>query len=101
MKKFILGLLLLLNCTNAFSQTVMIRGKIINAENSPLEGVNVALQTMDSTFVSGGVTDAKGNFAIKNITPGNYYLNMSFVGYKPERLLIKNLSKDQSLGNIR
>ncbi len=101
MKKFILGLLLLLNCTNAFSQTVMIRGKIINAENSPLEGVNVALQTMDSTFVSGGVTDAKGNFAIKNITPGNYYLNMSFVGYKPERLLIKNLSKDQSLGDIR
>jgi hypothetical protein len=101
MKKIIIYILLLLNCANAFSQTVIVRGKIINAENTPLEGANVVLQTMDSIFVCGSATDTKGNFAIKNITPGNYYLNISFVGYKPERLLIKNLSKNQSFGNIR
>ncbi len=66
-----------------------------------LSYVNIILKTeKDSSFVSGTVTDDEGRYAISNVTPGNYRLETSYVGYhthiKP--LLVGKLSEYLDLG---
>lgn len=36
----------------------------------------------DSTLTTGIITDKMGEFMLENIPPGNYYLSISFIGYK-------------------
>lgn len=44
--------------------------------------VNVVLKTgKDSVFVTGTVTNEEGRFTLSGIKPGNYFLEVSFVGY--------------------
>ena len=64
--------------------TVTVSGIIKeSATKAPLGYVNVVLKTeKDSVFVTGTVTNEEGRFVIPKINPGNYVLEISFIGYK-------------------
>lgn len=56
----------------------------------------------DSSFVSGTVTNDAGLFTIGNVTPGNYILEVSFMGYnsRVQPLLVGRLSEFLDIGII-
>ena len=49
----------------------------------------------DSTFVSGTVTNEEGRFTLSKIKSGNYYLEVSYIGYTTKRqsLFVGNLTE--------
>ncbi len=61
-----------------------IKGKVSEkSTRRPLERVSVALfRLVDSTMVSGTMTDEKGIFVLKDINPGDYYIRGVLVGYQ-------------------
>ena len=65
---------------NLFAQQPgILSGNILDAKtNEPLPGVNIILR---GTYY-GAATDLNGNFSIKNISPGSYNIEISFIGYK-------------------
>lgn len=67
--------------------TVTVSGIIKeSATKVPLGYVNVVLKTeKDSVFVTGTVTNEEGRFVIPKINPGNYVLEISFIGYKTKK----------------
>lgn len=67
-------------CCILFAQTVQVKGKVVS-ENEAVEFANVVLQTKDSIFIAGGVTDSKGRFMMENIQTGSYLLCISGMGY--------------------
>jgi outer membrane receptor protein involved in Fe transport len=73
----------------AFSNvaTVTVSGIVKeSATKAPLGYVNVVLKTeKDSVFVTGTVTNEEGRFVIPTINPGNYVLEISFIGYKTKK----------------
>ncbi|NJN28816.1 MAG: TonB-dependent receptor [Cyclobacteriaceae bacterium] len=60
-----------------------IQGVIIDEDtNTGLEYVSVAIfTTKDKKLVTGTISDDKGNFSIKGIPEGKYYLEITFIGY--------------------
>jgi len=82
----------------AFSHlaTVTVSGIVKEASTkAPLGYVNVVLKTeKDSVFVTGTVTNEEGRFALTKVNPGNYVLEISFIGYKTKKqpLYIGNLT---------
>ncbi len=86
MRKVFLSLLLLIPAV-AFAQknTISILGKILDGnDHLPMSYANIQLFSLpDSTYVIGTITGDDGSFSISSdITPGNYFLRMSFVGYE-------------------
>jgi len=80
---------------------VQVKGKVISAEhNNPLEFANVVLETVDSTFVSGTTTNEGGNFAFEKVTPGNYRVKVTMMGFVPTAVLLDGLRQSIDLGNI-
>jgi len=64
------------------------KGSVIDeTTNLPVEYANVILYKMrDSSMVTGGVTDMKGNFSIDKVPFGRYYVDFKFIGYKNNRV---------------
>ena len=51
---------------------------------TPIEQATVRLlHVKDSALVRGVASSRNGGFTLKNIKPGSYLLNLSFVGYDP------------------
>ncbi|MGM0580878.1 MAG: TonB-dependent receptor domain-containing protein [Bacteroidota bacterium] len=60
-----------------------ITGTVKDSKNAPLSFSNVViLQPKDSALVTGTVSDANGNFEIRNIENGNYILQTLMIGYQ-------------------
>lgn len=79
MKPLILLLFVSLLPVVLFGQAGIIRGKVLNTiSNEPVPFANILLQ---GTSV-GASADENGRYEIKNIQPGLYNLEASFVGYK-------------------
>ena len=54
-----------------------------NGSKKAMEYTTVSLfKTADSTLVTGIITDKTGEFLLENVPAGNYYLTVSFIGYK-------------------
>jgi outer membrane receptor protein involved in Fe transport len=80
------------------AQTNVTISGIVKDKNSKanLPFVNVVLKTeKDSSFISGAVSNEEGRFSISKIKSGNYYLEVSYIGYKTSKktLFIGNLSE--------
>lgn len=76
-------LILLFATTFAQVSSVTVAGVIKDKQrNFPLSFVNVVLlAAKDSAFVTGTVTGEDGRFALDNVRPGNYILEVSYIGY--------------------
>ena len=94
-------ILLLFTSLPLFSQQITLKGKIADEKtHEALSFANVELKTTDSTFVKGETSDDKGNFSIQAITPGDYLLSVSFLGYRNSIIKLDNLSASVDLGEI-
>ena len=64
------------------TSTGILKGNIIDqATRKPLMSCNVVMKK-DGKIVYGARTDFEGNYMIKNIEPGKYELELSYVGYE-------------------
>ena len=97
-------MLLILVCTlisvGVSAQTIS--GKLIDEDSQPLPYANVVLLSLpDSVFVSGATSDDKGNFILKDLSSRSYLLQVSYIGYQPQSILLENLDRKINLGDIR
>jgi len=100
-------LLLLFIPTVAFAQknVLSVSGNVLDGEDHfPIPYANILLFSLpDSAYVRGVVTDDDGNFKISSdVTPGDYFLRISFVGYEiiDKQITSKNPDEKINLGKI-
>lgn len=103
-KQTLLLILISLFGYDTFSQlkSITISG-IVKDKSSNLSYVNVVLKReIDSTFVTGSVTNEEGRFLLTNIKPGNYVLEYSFIGYitKKQPLYVGSLTDYLDVASI-
>ena len=77
-----------------------VKGTIMDQEtNEPLEYVSVAIFTKhDQELVTGTITELDGSFAISGLDKGDYYVEVSFIGY--EKQIVKEIEIEASKINI-
>jgi hypothetical protein len=96
--------LLLLLPAFAWSQKFTIKGQLTDTLSSPLPSATLMLLlAKDSSLVSFGVSDQKGNFELRNINRGDYLFKVSFVGYNTytKRISPEEGVIEMNLGQIK
>jgi len=75
------------------------------SSGSPLESATIRIfKAQDSLLITGGSTDATGNFLITNVPEGTYDIRVSYVGYRTgvaRNILINNEKGEINLGNVK
>lgn len=81
MKKYIIGLLLI---TSLSAQAQNIKGKVyLEKDKTPVQFASVGLLHLpDSSMTTGVITLTDGGYLFEKVKPGNYFIKVSFVGYK-------------------
>ena len=75
----ILALVASLSTLTAQECDLVLRGKVLHLENNqPIEAAYV----WHSESATGVATDANGNFALKNLCPGQQTIQITFIGHK-------------------
>ncbi|MGY6520203.1 MAG: TonB-dependent receptor [Mongoliitalea sp.] len=69
-----------------------VSGKVTNEQNEPLPGANVFISSLEL----GAVASIDGTYQLSNVPAGTYTLEVSFIGYQTQRLLI-NLTENRQL----
>ncbi|MFM6941925.1 MAG: carboxypeptidase-like regulatory domain-containing protein, partial [Aquirufa sp.] len=95
MKNTLLALVLLLSF-HTYSQLGSISGQITTASNEALPGATITLVGT----VRGVQTNAKGHYILKGLKPGQYILQVSFVGYKPSKQEVSIKESEQRELNV-
>ena len=91
MKKIIVSFFILTSC---FGQDLKISGVVLDKLTSnPIAFANISLVGE----LKGAVTDSEGKFEIKNIVPGIYNLQVSFIGYKTKILYEIELTNSREI----
>jgi hypothetical protein len=84
MKRLIAIYLFLLVAGTVSAQQYSLHGVVTDTAGSPIVYATVSLlKPEDSTLVFFGITNAAGQFEIKNMDKGNYLLQAAFLGFKP------------------
>lgn len=106
MKKWVLGLLLMLMTASAFAQggsRGRVSGKVIDADDKlpVMEATVQVLSLPDSTMITGQSTNLDGRFSI-HVRPGNYVLRVSFIGYTSveKKISITNAKPNLNVGTV-
>jgi ferric enterobactin receptor len=102
---FTFSTILFLNFTILNAQKGILKGKIIDAQTGlPLSYASIrAFKNVDSSLVSGAITDEKGLFSTE-IPIGQFYAIIDFMGYKAFKTLSFSISKENlsyDLGTIK
>ncbi|BDQ02890.1 outer membrane beta-barrel family protein [Ignavibacterium sp.] len=110
MVRLLLTLVVVVNMMSFAQSSSLSAGKIVSgivldsATASALPFANITLHSKsDSAFVTGASTDVEGEFELNNVTEGEYYLKISFVGYNTKfipNLKINKSSQKIDLGKI-
>ncbi len=79
MKSFYFYIVILLFCSEAVAQKSSVTGLVTDTEGKPVIGVNIIV----ADTRAGTATDENGRYKIENLSPGNYTLKFSAVGYSP------------------
>jgi hypothetical protein len=71
---------------SVFSQSGALQGKVLDKDTrEPIPFANVAVFS-GGDLVTGATTDFDGKYVIKPLTPGNYNVRASFVGYQTKEI---------------
>lgn len=106
MKNVLLFVFFSLITTIAFSQTVILKGKVTDKDNLPLVGAHIKL--VEANLMT--VTSEDGSFLIEKITPGDYILTISHIGYQiiekkitltGQNTFIENITLEMLEGRLR
>jgi len=96
MKKIVF-LLLFFPALASLAQQTLLKGDVVDEQGNPLiYATAVLLYPADSTMAYYGITNGTGHFEIKNIHPGSYILQTSYMGYQS---FFKKLELPLSTGN--
>jgi outer membrane receptor protein involved in Fe transport len=81
MKRILVGLLL---AVSVAGQAQNITGKVcLESDRSPVPYATVGLvQLPDSSMVTGVITLGDGGYLLEKVKPGDYYVRVSYVGYR-------------------
>ena len=86
----------------------VLKGKVIDQKtDQPIEYATISLHSIrDSSLVTGGITDAKGEFNISEIKLGRYFVKVGFIGYdtkivKDVKFSPREGTTEQNLGDIK
>lgn len=106
---FIVMLKIIVISENHFSQTRSnqqlsdgsISGRVLEyGTNRPIEYSNiVVLSILDTTLVTGGITNSDGYFNLTQVPQGEYFLDVRFIGFEDKRFEI-SLTPEQMNLNI-
>lgn len=79
----VLAVLLVTNSAVLAQQTPAssLTGSVKDQEGAAISGAEVALMHSQQTLLGATVTDANGNFTLKNIAPGNYEITVTQPGF--------------------
>jgi outer membrane receptor protein involved in Fe transport len=79
----VIMLLILVSGQVAGNISGTVSGKVVDGETGdPLEYVSVAIYDAESeSLITGTITDAEGQFSIKGVTQGKYFIEVTFIGY--------------------
>ncbi len=96
MRTLFLVMLILVMIPGLYAQRGHIEGVVLDEHDSdPVEYAQVGLyQTRDSAFIDGTITDSTGAYRLEKVRNGNYYLEISFIGYKTVTLGPLTISQD-------
>ncbi|MGB6268065.1 MAG: TonB-dependent receptor [Olleya sp.] len=86
---------------NTNEKLVTITGKVLEKDtNAPLEYATIVLKNTNNTSdISGGITDANGNYSVE-VKTGTYAVSFEYIGFKTETIANKTITKDQSFDTI-
>lgn len=89
-----------LTVTNA-QKDVKVEGTVVEQDsNFPLEYATITFKTKpDNKIVTGGITDAKGNFSV-DVPEGIYDISVEYISYKTKNYTDKSITKDINLGTV-
>ena len=82
--RIIFCLFIHLTCSIVYAQhTGNISGKVLDSISMPVEFANVFISAKSDSakIVSGTITDSTGYFSLSNISFGEYYLYIQFIGF--------------------
>lgn len=98
-KKILIPFVLLFSIIS-YSQNYTLTGKVTDSQDRPLEYATISIQDPATyTELSGGITDANGNFAVE-VEGGNHILYIeSFMGSTYEKLI--DVTQNQNLGTFK
>jgi hypothetical protein len=89
---FSLVMLLVFQYTNVFSQNGIVRGRITEAVGKePVPFANVLIQNT----TTGAITDFDGFYEIRDLKPGLYNVEASYVGYKTQTVFEVEVSNNR------
>lgn len=103
----LLGSMLALTSLSGWAQeqTITLSGKIVDPDaTTALPYVTVVLKTVsDSAIITGSVTNEEGRFTLSGVSPGDYFMEASFIGYTTHRqeVYVGSLSLFLDLGTIQ
>ena len=99
--RFLLFAFLLFPFTTAFAQTISVSGTIADAKDKePLPGATVLLIHLPDSAQAGVVTSLSGRFSLSPVLPGNYLLQVSYLGYQTLQRPVRVADQPINLGTI-
>lgn len=79
---------------------ITVSGTVIDFDTkAPLEYATIVIKPEKGTLLSGGITDAKGNFDIK-VNKGNYTVSIEYISFKTKTFTHQELVKNKNFGTI-
>jgi len=103
--KYYLGIFLIVSVVQVFAQNGGIAGQVNDELTSnPLEYASVSVyNTSDSSLVAGAITAIDGDFNVKELDAGNYFVRVHFLGYqtKTQSAIQVNAGQTAELGTIQ
>lgn len=85
-------------CIAAAAQASVVKGKIVDEAQKPIDGVTLKVFTLpDSAFVKGALTDDKGAYSISGIKSGRYMLVATMIGLKDATVNFRVIDNSSSL----
>ncbi|UZH54689.1 TonB-dependent receptor [Salinimicrobium tongyeongense] len=88
---------------SAFAQLPQyeVSGKVTDEQGTPLEYATISFQsTSEPSNVTGGITDAQGNFNI-DVRQGTYNITVEFISFEPKTFKNRQVNKDLSMGTVK
>lgn len=106
---FVLFTMISISISNAAEKELVkghVKGTVVDSKsNEPVQFANVILKhAKDSSFVMGTVSGNTGEFILPNVKDGNYYLVVTYVGYKNKtvnNITVNETDKEKALGVIK
>lgn len=104
MRRIAFLLLLLLGTASIHAQRTQVVGRVLDSEEGEaLSYATVQIMKPDSvSMVTGGTTNGRGAFQIKNVAPGSYIVRISYIGYRNffHALTVKEGQLEAQVGTV-